>query len=362
MKIKFFTLYHNNLIDFTNELKKRQKIVFMLPQKYKKLQILNKEEIEYLNYRNLKLFGKTTMYYPIFKLFKSIKKDDTHIIVKHLFQPINFLIFLICKFKKKQLIIYQQDLNEINSKFKILFIKSFFKLITPKNIKAFSVTKQGTNELKKYLNHVKYIPMPIEDEKFSKRKPKQNKKELNILTVGKLTQDIKNHSFLVKSIEKIKQNNPNIKINLTLIGAFKEQNDIYNNLLKITKKSNLDNINIIKNMPYNKIQKEFAKHDLFILPSIKESLGYSIIEAMSAGLPIICSNTCGAKSYIENNKNGYIFNLKKENDLQYKIQNFIKNNAIDTNKINQMSKNNIEIIKNNHDPKTNVEKFSKLLK
>ena len=54
--------------------------------------------------------------------------------------------------------------------------------------------------------------------------------------------------------------------------------------------------------------------DIFVLPSAYEGMSNSIIEAMMAKLPVICSAVNGAKELIENRKNGLLFahNDKKE--------------------------------------------------
>ncbi|MBP8789891.1 MAG: glycosyltransferase family 4 protein [Breznakibacter sp.] len=54
--------------------------------------------------------------------------------------------------------------------------------------------------------------------------------------------------------------------------------------------------------------------DIFVLPSAYEGMSNSIIEAMMAKLPVICSAVNGAKELIETRKNGLLFahNDKKE--------------------------------------------------
>jgi len=62
----------------------------------------------------------------------------------------------------------------------------------------------------------------------------------------------------------------------------------------------------------------------FILPSIYEPWGLVIHEFTSAGMPIICSDACGANSmFLINNYNGFVFKSNSTVDLTNKILNFI---------------------------------------
>ena len=46
--------------------------------------------------------------------------------------------------------------------------------------------------------------------------------------------------------------------------------------------------------------------DFFIFPSVLESFGVVIIEAMAAGLPIIANDVPGSKDLIINEKTGFL--------------------------------------------------------
>lgn len=46
--------------------------------------------------------------------------------------------------------------------------------------------------------------------------------------------------------------------------------------------------------------------DLLVLPSKNESFGLVLIEAMALNVPVVATNTVGARSIIQNNRYGYI--------------------------------------------------------
>lgn len=78
------------------------------------------------------------------------------------------------------------------------------------------------------------------------------------------------------------------------------------------------------------IEKFYKQIDILIVPSIcHETFGLVVIEATTRGIPVLCSNTVGAKDLIPSN---YVFKDKKE--LAYKLKEFImsvntRNKAID---------------------------------
>lgn len=58
--------------------------------------------------------------------------------------------------------------------------------------------------------------------------------------------------------------------------------------------------------------------DVFVFPSLQEGLPVAVIEAMSAGLPVIASDIRGNHDLIRNGENGYLYSVNdKEAFLQY---------------------------------------------
>jgi glycosyltransferase involved in cell wall biosynthesis len=56
------------------------------------------------------------------------------------------------------------------------------------------------------------------------------------------------------------------------------------------------------------IIKQYQSHDVFCLPSIYEGFPNVICEAMSCGLPVLCSNVCDNPHIVQDSENGYLFN------------------------------------------------------
>jgi len=81
--------------------------------------------------------------------------------------------------------------------------------------------------------------------------------------------------------------------------------------------------------------------DLFVLPSVKEGLVYTLIEAEAAALPIIATNVGGNPEIIAHNKNGLLVPPKNFNALAENIINLLQNKAL----LEKFSRNNPETAK-----------------
>ncbi len=55
--------------------------------------------------------------------------------------------------------------------------------------------------------------------------------------------------------------------------------------------------------------------DVFVSPSLEESLGYTIMEALSCGVPAVTFNTSGIPDMVEHRTNGYLANYLDVDDL-----------------------------------------------
>lgn len=81
----------------------------------------------------------------------------------------------------------------------------------------------------------------------------------------------------------------------------------------------------------------YAMTDIFVLPSISETWGLSINEAMASGKPVLVSDACGAAiDLVQNGINGYTFRSENENDLKVKM-NCLLNATTDLKKMGEAS-------------------------
>lgn len=121
------------------------------------------------------------------------------------------------------------------------------------------------------------------------------------LYVGRLSY-VKNLETIVKVFNDLPNHH------LTIIGDGEEKE-----YLKSISNQNISFKPPIENI---KLQTEFLNHDIFILPSISESWGLVVEEALYFGLPVMISKNCGSVELVENGVNGYVVDLNNTKNIK----------------------------------------------
>ncbi|SDN50838.1 Glycosyltransferase involved in cell wall bisynthesis [Desulfonauticus submarinus] len=141
------------------------------------------------------------------------------------------------------------------------------------------------------------------------KKKNMDKKEIIFGYVGTLSKS-KGIEFLLENFKNLDLKNT--KLFIYGKGLTKE----YENYLK---QKYQDKDLIFKG--FKKPQDIYKNIDILIVPSLwNEPFGRIVPEANSYGIPVLASDTGGLSELVENGKNGYLFDLDKENDFEEKLR------------------------------------------
>lgn len=151
------------------------------------------------------------------------------------------------------------------------------------------------------------------------------------LIAGRLVH-IKGHDFLFDALERIPAE---LEYECRILGTGPNMNKYKQRL----ESSSIKNHVVLKgHVPYEQMGEEYRQADVLIFPSLRESSGAVLIEAMAKGLPIITINKFGGatilddktgwlydgdtrEAYIENLKNAIIECIQNPEEVKRKGEN-----------------------------------------
>lgn len=262
-----------------------------------------------------------------FALVRITKKEHIKIIHAHWLVPQWLLAAIYKKIWNRKIKIlctaHGSDIHSVGGKF-MNYIKKFV-LNTSNHITV--VSKYLQDEVRKLgiKKHIDVISMGVNTTFFSPEKYDSNIKKNNgimdkfLLYVGRLAPE-KWVNFLIDAMPEIVRLYPNIK--LMLIGSWP---------LALELKHQAKILHIEHNLiwkwwvDHNDLPPYFATADIFILPSLKESFGLVLVEALLSWSLVIASKLDWIWDIIQNWKNGFLVEPKDYIGIAEKVVYCLKN-------------------------------------
>ncbi len=157
---------------------------------------------------------------------------------------------------------------------------------------------------------------------------------LRILQVGKLSQPLKRHDWTIRILRELNQ-----PCTLTICGADLDLDyddgtrsiTYYSELMDTPGQTELNgnlSITIFSNLKQNELSKLYAQSDIFVLPSLHEEFGISVLEAMSASCSVIVSQESGSSRHIKQHFNGIKFPANSYEEYRNALEQLIHDAAL----------------------------------
>ena len=232
-----------------------------------------------------------------------------------------------------KLILY---LNKFENKVALINHSGRLTNLNHKGCNIFLTSSAMKRFLKKFpLNEAKNIIIPhgFSEPQLGFIDSSSNIKNLRVIAAGRFIEK-KGFEVLIKAAYLIKKRNLDIKIKIYGKGPLEKK---FKNKIKKYKLTNVSLCGWTSNL-----NEAFKQSDVFCIPSFIEPFGLVIGEAMACGLPVIASNTDGAKeifgSYPENN-GGIIVSISSPDELMKAMIKMQNKNFRD--KLSKLGKKNI---------------------
>jgi glycosyltransferase involved in cell wall biosynthesis len=324
-----------------------------------KKQDLIKRSFETISVDVLMPFGIKNFRY-IKNINKVLLKRNSDKIILNLYNSLySIQVYLFAKRKGVDLILISEFRDQDKKIKKALFsIWNYFigKRIINYSKRVLTWSKDSQKFMQDIMDDeskVKYLQPGIDTNLFY---PKINNeihlnKPLKLLMVARFV-PVKDHNSLVKAFQKILSKNNDQDVELTFLGTGNLRYEVENKVRKL----GLDNnVKFVSRVSYEKIGEFYNKHDILVLPSKKDAVGMVVPEAMACGMPVIVSDSVGAKDYVVEGENGFVFKTGDHVDLAKKITQISKMDLF------KMGRHAANHIKENYEAEKVADRFYKLI-
>lgn len=151
------------------------------------------------------------------------------------------------------------------------------------------------------------------------RKKITTEQHFRIVQVGRLDDEIKAQSVLIKAVGILQEQYPDIPISVDFIGGGASLELLRNLVVDL----DVRNISFLGAKDREFIYKELANYDLFVQPSNIEGFGLTIAEALAANVKVLISNLEGPMEVVDGGKYGTIFETGNFADCARKIEDIL---------------------------------------
>lgn len=254
-----------------------------------------------------------------FALRKHFKAYHPDTVISYSASPSMITCLLKLLGSKFKLIVSERNTTQQidrREKFKFLMYR-WADVIVPNSHSQQTFIEQNFHNLS---DKVKVITNFVDTDKFSPSNTDlPNHDETRMVCVGRLMPQ-KNIPTFIEAISKVVSDG--YKIHVDWYGQVFEKEYLEECVWRI-KKYDLESTFTFC-PPCPTIQEKYREADVFCLPSVYEGFPNVLCEAMSCGLPVLCSRVCDNPNIAQEGKNGFLFDPKNVDSIAQAIIEFLK--------------------------------------
>jgi glycosyltransferase involved in cell wall biosynthesis len=218
------------------------------------------------------------------------------------------------------------------------YLHTFCRVLWNKAKAIVCLTQADANEIVSYgcpKHKITVIPNWVNAELF---RPSEEKRENQILWVGRFVPP-KGLGFLIKAAKIVISQFPECKFVLIGDGPLKSQI-----AQKIMEENLSRNFELRGVVPQDVVAKEMTNSSIFVFPSLKEGMPYSVLEAAASGMAIVASDIPGVGSILSNEEDALLVRPEDPSSLASAIIRLLDSAELRT----KLQKNARKLIEQNY--------------
>tara|TARA_B110000238_G_scaffold200787_1_gene252345 strand:- start:466 stop:1635 length:1170 start_codon:yes stop_codon:yes gene_type:complete len=177
--------------------------------------------------------------------------------------------------------------------------------------------------------------LEVDENKIKSIKEKYNITGLVFLYVGQLIQ----RKGILQMLEVWNHfNGINTDINLLLLGDGEQLKEVTD----YVEKNKMNSVKVLGRVDYSEVSTIYALSNIFIIPTLEDNWSLVVPEAMSCGLPILCSKYNGCWPELVQPSNGWVFDPLDSDNFTKTLEKALENKD----KWKQMGKESLQIVDN----------------
>lgn len=166
---------------------------------------------------------------------------------------------------------------------------------------------------------VTFVPNGVSEEFFVERDYRRPIRNLLYLGGWEWRKGIR---YLAEAFERIARERPGTTLTLAGTG----EGDLQ--VKRLFDPSLHQSLRVIPHVSSEELPRMYAEHDLFVFPSLFESMSLVVPEAMASGLPVVTTRTCGMQDIVEDGVSGLLVPVRDPNTLAEAVFRLLRDPAL----------------------------------